>query len=84
MIATECERMEREALSGPAAQFSSAARSSPPSASKTPGGVKPLRIALATGDRETIDRFVAFFKAVERQSFPESERRAREAKLWPR
>ncbi len=45
---------------------------------------EPLRIALATGDQETIDRFVAFFKAVERQSFPESERRAREAKLWPR
>jgi hypothetical protein len=45
---------------------------------------EPLRAVLATGERKPIDDFVRRFKADLERRYPESERRARETKIWPR
>ena len=45
---------------------------------------EPLLAVLATGDQELIDEFVKRFRADLKLRCPESERRAREARIWGR
>jgi len=77
------EPTEAEQLALIAAQFEDGGRRFAERAEKNPW-THGLRAVLAIGDQGLIDDFVRRFKADFERRFPEAERRAREAKLWPR